>query len=38
MLLQSIIDCGALVRPLWISVRARLVLGKCKQRRRPLDS
>jgi hypothetical protein len=25
MLLQSIIECGALVEPLWVSVKARLI-------------
>jgi hypothetical protein len=32
MLLQSIIECGAIVEPLWISVKARLVCRKCKRR------
>jgi hypothetical protein len=31
MLLQSIIDCGALVEPLWISVMARLIGRERKQ-------
>jgi hypothetical protein len=32
MLLQSIIDCSAIVEPLWISVKARLICRKCERR------
>jgi hypothetical protein len=31
MLLQSIIDCSAIVEPLWISVKARLICRKCER-------
>jgi len=30
MLLQSIIDCGAYIEPLWITVRVRLICRHCK--------
>ncbi len=32
MLLQSIMDCSALIEPVWIAVRARLTRRNCKRR------